>query len=66
MMATRILFDGQRAVGVEFVAKDGSRHQVMAEKVILSGGAINTPQLLMLSGIGDADHLAGTMEHAPL
>ena len=47
-----------RAVGVEYF-KDSQLHQVFAEKeVILSGGAINSPQLLQLSGIGDPDLLA--------
>jgi choline dehydrogenase len=56
--ATRVLFDGTRAVGVEYVV-DGRLHTIHARReVILSGGAINTPQLLMLSGIGDAAKLA--------
>jgi len=53
----RILFNGTRAVGVEYI-KNGTLKQVLVEReVILSAGAINSPQLLMLSGIGDADHL---------
>ncbi len=53
----RILFEGRRAVGIEFEHK-GTRHTLHARReVILSGGAINSPQLLMLSGIGPADHL---------
>jgi choline dehydrogenase-like flavoprotein len=56
--ATRILFDGTRAVGVEF-ERDGERCVAHARReVVLCGGAINSPQLLMLSGIGDRDHLA--------
>jgi choline dehydrogenase len=56
-LATRILFDGTRAIGVAYRTEDGE-HQVEAEQeVILSGGAINSPQLLMLSGIGPADVL---------
>lgn len=55
--ATRVVFDGTRATGVEY-QKDGVTHVITASKeVILSGGAINTPQLLMLSGIGDEQQL---------
>lgn len=55
--ATRVLFEGHRAVGVEY-RHDGVQRQVTARgEVILAGGAINTPQLLMLSGIGDARQL---------
>ncbi|CAB4936070.1 unannotated protein [freshwater metagenome] len=53
---TRVLLDGDRATGLEYVA-DGVLQQVHAPQVLLSGGAINSPQLLMLSGIGPADHL---------
>ena len=56
-MVTRILFEGQRAVGVEY-ARGGRVHTVRAAReVLLCGGAINSPHLLMLSGIGDADNL---------
>jgi choline dehydrogenase len=55
--ATKVLFDGHRAVGVEF-EKAGSRQVARARReVVLCGGAINSPQLLMLSGIGDRDQL---------
>lgn len=56
---TRVVLDGRgRATGVEFVYKNGQRMQAQATReVIVSAGAINTPQLLMLSGIGPADHL---------
>ncbi|HLI40510.1 MAG TPA: choline dehydrogenase [Streptosporangiaceae bacterium] len=50
---TRIIFSGTRAVGVEFRHR-GAAKRVRAGEVILCGGAINTPQLLQLSGIGDA------------
>lgn len=53
----RILLDGGRAVGVDYERK-GVRQRVLAgQEVIVCAGAINSPQLLMLSGIGDADHL---------
>ncbi len=57
-LATRILFEGSRAVGVEYL-KGGERRVVRAEsEVILCGGVVNSPQLLMLSGIGDSEMLA--------
>ena len=49
--ATRVLFEGNRAVGIEYV-QGGQTRQARAGEVILSGGAINSPQLLQLSGIG--------------
>lgn len=55
--ATRVVVERGRAVGVEYVSK-GRRHVVRAAReIVLSGGAVNSPQLLMLSGIGPADHL---------
>ena len=55
--ATRVLFDGSRAVGVEYL-KDGALHQLRARReVILSAGVALSPQLLMLSGLGPADEL---------
>ncbi|MER7556217.1 GMC family oxidoreductase N-terminal domain-containing protein [Nocardioides sp. NPDC126508] len=55
--ASRVIFDGTRATGVEAVV-DGRRTTITARReVILCGGAINTPQLLMLSGIGPAAQL---------
>ncbi|HEY2070554.1 MAG TPA: choline dehydrogenase [Rhizomicrobium sp.] len=54
---TRILFENKRAVGVEFV-QDGKAQSARASReVLLSGGAVNTPQVLLLSGIGDAETL---------
>ena len=56
-LVTRLLFDGARVVGVEYI-RHGEKTVVRAEReVILSGGSINSPQLLMLSGIGDPDEL---------
>jgi choline dehydrogenase len=62
--ATKIIFEGNRAVGVEFVrggrggsASGGSVQRVRAGEVILCGGAINSPQLLQLSGVGPAGPL---------
>jgi choline dehydrogenase-like flavoprotein len=60
-LATRVVFDRQRAVAVEYVAGGRERQTARATReVILCGGAINTPQLLMLSGVGDPDHLRDT------
>ena len=54
----RIIFEGIRAVGVEYI-KDGQRRVAHAEReVIVSAGAINSPQILMLSGIGEPQALA--------
>lgn len=53
---TEVLFDGSQATGVAYV-QDGTRHEVDADEVILSAGAVDTPKLLMLSGVGPADHL---------
>jgi choline dehydrogenase len=56
--ATEILFEGERACGVE-IERFGERERHLAsEEVIVCGGAYNSPQLLMLSGIGRADELA--------
>jgi choline dehydrogenase len=57
--ATRILFEGKRATGVAYAHKGNSVTARARREVILCGGAINSPQLLMLSGIGDGDHLKG-------
>lgn len=57
-LVTRLLFAGSRVVGVEYTTNDGQTHQVKSGKeVIVSGGAVNSPQLLMVSGIGPGDRL---------
>ena len=56
---TKILFEGTRAVGVEYVHGKGPAKRVRAGEVVLSGGAINSPQLLQLSGVGNAAELRG-------
>lgn len=54
---TSLLFDKNRVAGIAYI-RDGKRVQAQANReVILSGGTINSPQLLMISGIGPADHL---------
>jgi choline dehydrogenase len=56
-MVERVIVEGNRAAGIAYTHR-GTRHRVEADReVILSGGSINSPQLLMLSGIGPADHL---------
>jgi choline dehydrogenase-like flavoprotein len=56
-LATRVILEGTRATGVEY-ARHGRLHQTSINReVLLAGGVFNTPQLLMLSGIGEADHL---------
>lgn len=55
--ATKLLFTGKRVTGVEYV-QEGQPHQVHAEReVIVSAGTFFSPKLLMLSGLGPADHL---------
>ena len=54
--ARRILFDGKRAVGVE-AESGGEIFTVEGEQVVLSAGGIASPQLLLLSGVGPAEHL---------
>ena len=57
-LVTKITLDGNKATGVEFEDSDGKKHTVKASKeVILSGGVINSPQILELSGIGDPEVL---------
>lgn len=55
--ATRLLFDGGRATGVEYRHRNRTVTAGAGREVILSAGAVNSPQLLMLSGIGPADEL---------
>jgi choline dehydrogenase len=54
---TKVLFDGDRASGVEIVAADGARQVRATHEVILATGTVHTPQLLMLSGVGGASEL---------
>ena len=57
-LATRILFDGKRATGLAYLRGEHEITVTARREVILCGGAINTPQLLQLSGIGDPAELA--------
>jgi choline dehydrogenase len=56
-LTTRILFEGGHAVGVEYARRGRGTRQARAGEVLLCGGAINSPQLLQLSGVGAADEL---------
>lgn len=59
MRVLRVVLEGERAIGVEVAAR-GSTKTIRADReVIVASGAINTPRLLLLSGIGPADELAG-------
>ncbi|HJV60924.1 MAG TPA: choline dehydrogenase [Albitalea sp.] len=67
--ATRVRFEGDRAVGVEYLCQGRNEVAVARREVILSAGAIQSPQLLMLSGVGDAAALSalglGVVKHLP-
>ena len=57
-MVHRVVFEGKRAVGVAF-ARGGATQSVTAgREVILSAGAVGSPHILQLSGVGDAEHLS--------
>ncbi len=56
-LASRILFSGRRAVGIEYRQRGATHTAYAAGELILSGGAFNSPQLLQLSGVGPADLL---------
>jgi choline dehydrogenase len=56
--ATRVLFDGRRAAGVAYRHGDRTREARASREVILCAGAVQSPQLLELSGVGDASRLA--------
>ncbi|MGD0492580.1 MAG: choline dehydrogenase [Steroidobacteraceae bacterium] len=68
-LATRVLFDGRRATGVEYTRGGVTHRASAAQEVILSGGPINSPQLLKLSGVGPAEELRalgiGVVHHLP-
>lgn len=54
----KVVFDGKRAVGVEYAVKGGPKVKALARReVIISAGPVNSPKLLMLSGVGPAAHL---------
>jgi len=53
----KIIFDGKKAIGIDVKIKDNIQKVFVNKEVILSGGSINSPQLLLLSGVGPANHL---------
>jgi choline dehydrogenase len=55
--ATRVLFDGRRATGIEYLQGGEKRSAQVKGELILSGGSFNSPQLLQLSGVGPAELL---------
>jgi choline dehydrogenase len=57
VLVSRVIFEGKRAIGVEYIHR-GTTTRVKAGEVVLCGGAFNSPQLLQLSGVGNADELA--------
>ncbi len=57
VFVTKILFEGKRAVGVEVTRSRGQVETIYGDEVILCGGSINSPQLLQLSGVGNAGEL---------
>ncbi|HEY9793228.1 MAG TPA: choline dehydrogenase [Candidatus Obscuribacterales bacterium] len=67
-LTTRIIFDGRKAVGIEY-EKNGRTHIARAKEIVLCGGAINSPQLLQLSGVGNKQDLDAlgipVVEHLP-
>ena len=53
--AEKIIFDGKKAIGIEVKINNKIEKFYAEKELILSGGSINSPQLLMLSGVGDAE-----------
>jgi len=68
-LTTRVIFEGRRAVGIEYLKNGARRVARAAREVILCGGAINSPQLLQLSGVGPgallAEHGIATVSDLP-
>lgn len=57
-LVSRVILDGKKATGLIYLDRTGAEKTLKVRReIILSGGAINSPQILMLSGIGDPDHL---------
>ena len=58
VFVTKILFEGKKAIGVEVIRSSGKTEKIFGDEIILCGGSINSPQLLQLSGVGNAKELA--------
>jgi choline dehydrogenase len=56
-VATRLLFDGRRCIGVAFRQGGNDRRVMAAREVVVSGGTVNSPHFLQISGLGPAEHL---------
>ncbi len=56
-LTTRVLFEGKKAIGIEYIQNGETKTALASAEVILAGGAINSPQLLQLSGVGPGDLL---------
>lgn len=56
-LASRVVFEGRRAVGVDYCQRGELKRARADAEVVLSGGVVNSPQLLLLSGIGEGDYL---------
>ena len=56
-MLKKLYFDGKKAIGIEVKINNKVEKFYAEKELILSGGSINSPQLLMLSGVGDGNHL---------
>ena len=68
-LVTRVVFEGKRAVGVEIASRRDGLRVVRGSEIILAGGAFNSPQLLLLSGVGNSQELNAhgipVVEHLP-
>ena len=68
-LATKVLFESKAAVGLQYLSRGTLREVRARREVILTSGALNSPQLLMLSGVGDADALnklgIAPLQHLP-
>ena len=57
ILCSQVLFEGKRATGVEFLWQGAVRNVSASREVIISAGALDSPKVLMLSGVGHKEHL---------